>query len=47
MSYKRVLNTKLNAAVDANGIPVKFTVMCGTVADRSQACELIDGWNES
>ena len=37
------INTKIYAAVDANGIPVKFTVTCGTVADRSQACELISG----
>ena len=38
----RWLNTKIRAAVDANKIPVKFTVTCGTVADCSQACELID-----
>ena len=37
------LNTKIYAAVDANGIPVKFTVTNGTFADCSQACELING----
>ena len=43
---KRGLNTKIHAAVDTNGIPVKFTVTCGIVADCSQACELIDGMTD-
>ncbi len=43
MAYKRWLNTKIHAAVDENGITVKFTVTCGTVADCSQVCELIYG----
>ena len=39
----RELNTKIHAVVNANGIPVKFTVTCRTVVDCSQACKLIDG----
>jgi transposase len=42
-SYKRGLNTKIHLAVDAHGMPVRFTVTEGTTADCTQACALIDG----
>ena len=38
---KRGLNTKIHLAVDSSGMPVYFTVTSGTVADSSQACNLI------
>ena len=38
---KRGLNTKIHMAVDAAGKPVRFIVTSGTVADCSQAKDLI------
>ena len=40
-TYKRGLNTKIHMAVDAAGKPVRFIVTSGTVADCSQAENLI------
>ena len=40
-AYKRGLNTKIHMAVDAAGKPVRFIVTSGTVADCSQAKDLI------
>ena len=41
--HKRGLNTKLHLAVDAHGMPIRFFVTAGTIADCTQACALIDG----
>ncbi|HIS93197.1 MAG TPA: IS5 family transposase, partial [Candidatus Alectryocaccomicrobium excrementavium] len=40
---KRGLNTKIHLAVDAHGMPIRFFVTAGTIADCTQACALIDG----
>ena len=40
--HKRGLNTKIHLAVDAHGLPIRFTVTQGTTADCSQALELIE-----
>jgi len=37
------INTKVHAAVNDNGLPVKALITSGTVADCSKAIELIDG----
>ena len=37
------INTKIHAAVNENGLPVKALITSGTVADCSKAIELIDG----
>ena len=37
------INTKVHAAVNENGLPVKVLITSGTVADCSKAIELIDG----
>ena len=42
--HKRGLNTKLHLAVDANGMPVRFTLTEGTAADCKQAIALIEGF---
>ena len=42
-AHKRGLNTKIHLAVDSFGMPVRVIVTDGTVADCSQAGELIDG----
>jgi len=44
-SHKRGLNTKIHLAVDANGMPVRFIVTEGTVADCTKAIELITDIN--
>ena len=40
---KRGLNTKLQLAVDANGIPVRILIIEGTKADCKEAVHLIKG----
>lgn len=42
-THKRGLNTKIHLAVDAHGMPIRFFVTAGTIADCTQACALIDG----
>ena len=42
-AHKRGLNTKIHLAVDAHGMPVRFLITEGTVADCTQACALIEG----
>lgn len=42
-SHKRGLNTKLQLAVDSNGMPVKAIITKSTTADCTQAFPLIQG----
>ncbi len=37
------LNTKIHLAVDASGMPVRFLVTSGTIADSTQISQLIQG----
>ena len=39
--YKRGLNTKIDLVVDSSGKPICCTVTSGTIADSSQACNLL------
>jgi transposase len=42
-AHKRGLNSKIQLAVDAHGMPVRVAVTAGTQADCTEAAALIDG----
>ncbi len=37
------INTKMHAAVDANGLPINFVITAGNIADCTQATQLLEG----